>query len=166
MRPHNSTLFLLLAVALWGCPYESTVAIDANASVKINEKLLGTWRLSSYPSDSTEVVFTKKTAYQYTIHARMKDEGGDYEKYDFIAWLSIINRRPLLNVYDKEDSKYFFAAIELKDNKLSLKPISEDITEKKFSSSPDIKKYFQQLFKEDFDQFDDDTKIDDLQKAK
>jgi hypothetical protein len=159
-------LFLLLAVVLWGCPYESTVAIDGNASIKINEKILGTWRPSSYPSDSTEVVFTKKTAYQYTIHTRIKDDGGDYEKYNFIAWLSIINSRPLLNVYDKEDSKYFFVAIELKNNKLSLKPISEDITEKKFSSSPGLKKYFQEFFKENFDQFDDDTEIDDLQKAK
>jgi hypothetical protein len=166
MKPIYSTFLFLLAVVIWGCPYESTVAIDKTPSIKINEKLLGAWRKSSYPSDYTEVVFTKKSPYQYAIQARVQGEAGDYDKYNFIAWLSVINNWRLLNVYDKEESKYFFVVVELENNRLSLKPISEDITEKEFNTPAEIKKYFQQLLDKDFYQFDDDTGIGDLQKVK
>jgi hypothetical protein len=164
MKLLSTTVIVFLAVILWGCPYESAVALDQKAKEKIDPELLGRWQTDSYPEDSTEIIFSKKSIYQYDISATLSDGLSGYERYKFVAFFSKVNGKSLLNVFDPAEKKYFFASTEFEDGELSIRTLSEDITKKKYTTSPGLRKFIEQLYRTDFDNYDSDTDLFGLKK--
>jgi len=108
MRIAQSVLVLvILSVILMACPYKSDVGIDDGPAVKMNTELLGTWRKSSYPVDSTQLIFTKASAKKFLIDATTSDGDAGYEKSNYEIWYSPVDNRQLITLYNTESKKIF-----------------------------------------------------------
>ena len=165
MKIFRSVLLLfVLATILMACPYKSAVGIDDGPAVKMNTDLLGTWRKSSYPADSTQLIFTKINAKKYLVKATTSDNDGGYERSTFEIWFSAISNRQLITLYDTENKKYSFGELELLGNHLDIKLFSEDITTEQFTSVAAMRKFIETMYTSHAVKFDDDTDLTDLVK--
>jgi len=163
-----SSLLLLfgLSIVLWGCPYKSDVGIDDTASIKIDKALLGTWHKTYYPSDSTELSFTKSTAQKYALNVTISDGESGYDSHHYTAWFSKVDKWQLMTLYDTEEKKFSFGEVELKNNQLSVKLLSEDITADHFTTTADMKKFIESIYKEKKVLYDSDVDLTELVKDK
>jgi hypothetical protein len=132
-----------LCVMLGGCPYSSEFALD-KPSVKINTALLGTWEPKSNSDDRYTI--SKFDDYTYKIVKKGKS-GSDQSEYR--AYTSNIGSDSFLNLWEVHSDNsvtYYFYKLEISSsgNKVTLHPLTENITEK-FTSSADlnafVKKY-------------------------
>ena len=156
-----------LAVILSGCPYCSPYALDETVTNPITSQLLGTWQKKSYPKDSTSVTFIKKAEGLYDIDVNYTDGVSEfYDRHNFIGFFSKINNGYLLNAFDTAEKKYIFIDIDLSGHKLTLRPISEDITKEQFTSSAQLRTFLEGLFSRGAVTYDTDSEITDLVKVK
>lgn len=141
-------LFCGLSLLFMGCPYNSEVSIDGQPAVKIETRLLGKWQLRS--SDDATYVVEQKDDYTYTITEKHKPNQdtsvAPTPDKVYNAFLSDVGGTKFLNLYEvNSDSKvYYFYKVVLNDEveAFTLYPVTEYITEK-FTSSGDLKKFFQ-----------------------
>lgn len=147
----NKYLFLLLCCCCFlfmGCPYNSEVSIDGQPAVKIEQKLLGKWQLRS--SDNSTYVVEKKDDYTYTITEKHKPSGQDSGSVEqdkvYNAFLSDVDGTKFLNLFEpgSDNKVFYFYKVVISDEveAFTLYPVTEYITEK-FTSSADLKKFFQ-----------------------
>jgi len=133
-------MLALCSLFLWGCPYESEVAIDASPAVKIDARLLGTWKPKS--GDSKFVV-TKATDNTYRIEEKKKEEKSNY----YSAFLSDVNGTIFLNAKEEGDQAmstnyYLYKVVLNGSSNVKLYSVTENITEK-FATSAELKAYIQ-----------------------
>lgn len=139
----NKLIISILAVCslfLWGCPYESEVAIDASPSVKINASLIGTWKPKS--GDSRFVV-TKATDNTYRIEEKKKEGKSSF----YSAFLSDVSGTVFLNAKEQGDdvmstNYYLYKVVLNGTSNVKLYPVTENITEK-FATSAELKAYIE-----------------------
>lgn len=128
-----------LCILFIGCPYESTVPID-KPSVKINPKLLGSWK--GIENKGEEYKVTKKDEFTYQIeYSKTKENTVQI----FLAYTSIINGVPFLNLWENKENEihhgYSLYKLEIKsDDRVTLFEVTENVDER-FSSSTDLKKF-------------------------
>jgi hypothetical protein len=161
---HSVVLLFVLAVILMACPYKSAVGIDEGPSVKMNTDLLGTWRKSNYPADSTELIFSTLNTKKFLVKATITDNDGGYEKSTFWIWFSTINKMQLITLYDIENKKYSFGELELPGNHLDIKLFSEDITTEQFTTTAAMRTFIETIYARNQVKFDDDADLTDLVK--
>ena len=166
MKSMLSSFILLasLSMLLLGCPYESDFPLDDHPSVLIDESLLGTWRTSGYPSDSTEIIFKRKSGKEYDITTTLSGGLGGYTNDSFTGYLSRLKGKSLLNVKKREDNTYYIVEVVLKDGKLSLSPLSEEITTRQFSSPAEWRKFIAEQYTSDTIKYDEESQMTDLEK--
>ena len=116
-------------------------------------------------SRTTELIFIKSTAQEYKLTAVVKSDD-DYETHVYKAWFSTVNKSQLLTLYDTESKKYSFGEIAIADKQLSLKLLSEDITEEQFTTVADMKKFIEYIYKDKRVLYDSDVDLTELIKAK
>lgn len=163
MRPFLSfTVLIALAISLSSCPYESSVPLDTPSSY-INSSLLGTWRTTGYPYDSTEVSFSKKNDYEYYIEATLPGEG-TYDHYSFTGYFCSIKDGVLLN-FKNAGGENYIAAVWLNGSHLTIKALSETITTMQFTTSAALKQFIEKLYANGSVKYDDETTLDDLRKV-
>ena len=132
-------LLITIAVTFWGCPYQTSVSIDS-PSVKIDQKLIGTWKSNS--SEDNKYKIEAKDEFIYSIIKRSK--GSEDEKY--FGFISLINNVSFFNIYNDNGSDappedYYLYRMEIKgDGIIILKELTENIDEE-FASSDELKKY-------------------------
>lgn len=164
MRPALTfSLLIGLAVMLCSCPYESYVPLDETASSYINTDLLGTWRYENYPNDSTEVSFYKKSDYEYYVEAKLPYQN-TYSHYSFTGYFCHVKDGVLLNLKEESGANYV-AAIWLNSKHLTIKALSENITDKQFSTSSEFKAFIEKIYSNSTVKYDDETALNDLQKV-
>ena len=139
----NKLILSILACCslfLWGCPYESEVGIDSGPSVKIDARLLGTWK--SKGSSDDKFVCTKASDLTYKIEEVKKD--GKNTIYS--AFLSDVNGTTFMNAKEQGDglstNYYLYKVVVNSASSVTLVPVTENITEK-FSSSAELKQFIE-----------------------
>jgi hypothetical protein len=141
-------LLVLFSVCLFfmGCPYNSSVPIDATG-VKIDKRLIGKWQKRSSEDDTYTV--TKKDENTYMIvDTPKKTEGSDNKDKTYTAFISDVDGVKFLNLNDASDQNnivFYFYKLEFADatGGFTLFPVTEYVTEK-FTASADLRKFFQQ----------------------
>ena len=159
-------LLFLVSLLLCACPYKSDVGIDNGPSLKMNTALLGTWHKASYPSDSTELIFTRSSAQKYLLTAIVNDGLDGYETSHYEIWFSKIGQLQLVSFYDTKDKKYSFGELALTGNLLDIKLLSDDNTSKQFNSVAEMKKFVEDIYDENRVLYDHDVDLGELIKAK
>jgi len=128
-----------LSVLLMGCPYSAELPID-EASVKIDDKLLGKWESKSSSDYSYEV---KKIDSKKVEIAKKSASSGDVTTYN--GYISTIGDVKYLNIYEPSEStvSYYFYKFEVSGSgaKATLSPVTENIDEK-FTTSAELKSFF------------------------
>ena len=61
-------LLITIAVTFWGCPYQTSVSIDI-PSVKIDQKLIGTWKSNSSEDNKYKIEAKDEFIYSIIIHS-------------------------------------------------------------------------------------------------
>jgi len=164
MRPILTFLLLIvLSVSLCSCPYISDVPLDDNPSSYINTDLIGTWRYENYPGDSTEISFSKKNEYEYNVEATLPYQS-TYAHYTFTGYFCHIKDGVLLNLKESDGSNYV-AAVWLNNRHLTIKALSENVTDKQFSTSSEFKAFVEKIYTNSTVKYDDETALNDLQKV-
>lgn len=132
-------LFFGLSVIFMGCPYSAEIPIDT-ASVKIDDKLLGSWEAKS--SSDYSYTVTKADDKTYTIEKKSASSG-DVTTYK--GYLSDVAGTKYLNIYEDGSTTitYYFYKYEITSSgsKATLTPVTENIDEK-FTTSTELKDFF------------------------
>ncbi|MGE0637916.1 MAG: hypothetical protein AB7G44_04150 [Bacteroidia bacterium] len=140
MKNLLSLSVLAFAIILFsGCPYSAEVAID-QPSVKIDEKLLGTWESKS----SSDYTYTVSKVDDKTYRFEKKTiSSGDIIYYK--GFLSEIDGKRFMNIYEEGSvtNTYYFYKVEVSGSgaKTTLTPVTENITEM-FTTSAALKDFF------------------------
>jgi hypothetical protein len=129
-----------LAVMLGGCPYGSSVPMDATGK-KINPALLGKWEPKSSSSDRYQI--TKDNDFTYKITKTSKDAK---EPTIYKGYLVELDGDQFLNLWEENgssDKTYYMYKVELNSSasKVTLSSVTENITEK-FATGDEMKAFF------------------------
>ena len=144
------SVFLLLSIALilCGCPFSSTYKLDSESSIPVDESLLGKWACmvenSSGNEQPVKMIIGRKNETEYNI-----DFTGDLKdlwrfrvvENDTIkgsAFMSMVNDRPFLNIEVRGQT--YLVAVDQKDGKLSLLPLTDGFTSKYIKSNEVLRK--------------------------
>lgn len=152
-------VFILLAalpVLFLGCPYSSKVAIDSQPTLKIDERMIGTWGITD--TAITFYEFDKLNDNEYLIkeYSRDKDkEAKVTSKYS--AFLSEINKVTFLNVKQLPEKdnfslfgeEYYFYKITFELGVIISTPVTNFIKEE-FSNPVDLRNFFSENMKNSY----------------
>lgn len=140
------TGLLLLAFILTGCPYQSTVPIEAPAT-EVPKALLGTWYKPSDGKNEADKDYLRITArdrYLITIEkVTPKTEDKEESIDSYTGYLSRVGEDLFLNVSPSNDlSKFYLYRIEVNESLLTGWPITDRITEQ-FATSAELKAFIE-----------------------
>ena len=96
-----------LMIVLQGCPYGTEVAID-EATVKIDEKLLGKWEAKN-SGDYTYTV-TKKDEFNYKFEKKGKTST---DATVYTGFISMVDGVKFMNIYEAKQTDYRKATIRI-----------------------------------------------------
>lgn len=127
------------SILFMGCPYSSEVSID-NPSVKVDEKLIGSWE--SKTSSDYKYTVQKTDAFKYKIEKKSASSG---DVTTYIGFLSDVSGVKYMNIYEEGSTTptYYFYKYEISTSgaKCTLTPVTENIDEK-FTTSSEMKSFF------------------------
>lgn len=166
MKPvYTVVLLSILWISFSACPYQSNVGIDTRAGIPIKTQFLGTWRTENYPDDSTEIKFTRLDNYKYLVQANVSDGASGYEFSQHQAWFSKVNNVMIMNFYALKDKFYHFGEVELANDELTIKLLSDYITKDQFASAAALRKFMENLYRSGKVEYDSDVVLEHLVKA-
>jgi hypothetical protein len=136
---------LLLSLTLFsslllftGCPFSSDIPIDS-PSVRVNEKLIGTWELRSNSESNYVVTKTDNFTYKFEKHSKNNSDVTNY-----FAYMSNVSGVQYLNLWEESSSDkktyYFYKFEMMNDAMVKFIPITENIDEK-FTTSTELKNF-------------------------
>jgi len=145
-------LFFMVALILWGCPYESPYGIDSTGLEDIDESLIGSWAAfvskpgyeGQFKEDPVEIIFSKNTDQEYNVAITgFIDELKPYkvianDSIKGTAFISTVSKKQFLNAFIK--GKMYIAEIKKDKNSLSIFCLSEHFTSKYIKSSSELRK--------------------------
>jgi hypothetical protein len=130
----RNLLFVITVVvcALFTSCKESNYPIDAKPAIKIDARLIGTWKPKKKSGKSPLVdppyVISKENDFEYRVTIKEKDKGKDKEEWT-TGYLSKIDDALFMNVVVKDDSGgYFFFRIlniDTKNGKVTVASIAD-----------------------------------------
>lgn len=139
MKKFLLTLTLFASLLFFtGCPYSSDVAIDS-PSVRINDKLLGTWELRSSSDQSYIVTKVDNFTYKFEKHSKSSSDVSTY-----FAYMSDVAGTKYLNLWEDDKGSgaaktyYFYKFEQVSDGLVKFIPVTENIDEK-FNTSAELK---------------------------
>ena len=121
-----------------GCPYSSEVPID-KPTVRLEEKLLGSWEPKSSSDD--QITVTREDDFTYRIEKKSKNSD---DPTVYKGFLSNVDGVKFLNIYEENASQksYYLYKLEISGSgaKATLAPMTENIDEK-FETSEALKAF-------------------------
>jgi hypothetical protein len=151
--------FLPLTIVLYACPYESAVPLAAGPSEPVDSSLFGYWYgiikdgSDAFGIEALEI--SKQSDSVFAITRYGKAVKGDIVLSDtayFTGFTSYVGDQRYLNVESpilivtprrnkqpelKKEKKYYISAIDLHHDTLTVRMVTEDITNRKVFSTPE-----------------------------
>lgn len=136
--------FLPFVLFLTGCPYSADVPLD-DAKEKINPAFIGKWVKASSSKEEHPKYYqvSKKDETKYLFEEfTWSSSSNKYNSDIYTGHSTTIGTTMFLNM--EKDGKYYFYKIELSADKKSFKlyEVTDNIDEK-FSTSKDLKAFFE-----------------------
>ncbi len=138
------SLLFFLSVSLCSCPYSSAYTLDETPNIYVEEALIGKWstfvkRPNSTRQDPLTLTLSKRTDTEYNISFTgylddfrpLKIVSSD--SINGTAFMSTLNGMQFLNI--KINSRIFIAELILKNDNLTLLPLSDHFTNKMIFNS-------------------------------
>ena len=108
---------LIIIMSATGCLSLAPVTIDDKPTIKIDENLVGIWKMKEDTNTHDYFVIENENQYQYSVC--YMNRGGDNRVYEHNpAWFSVVNGTKFLNVYYRD--------FEISGGYLFLKVLSID----------------------------------------
>jgi hypothetical protein len=147
---HTCLLFSSI-IFLWGCPYGSPYAIDAEPQQYVDDEMLGKWaafvQRPSYENEYTEqpvkVIFEKKSEMEYDIAITgyidelKKFRACDGDTIKGTAFVSVIDGHQFLNAFI--NGRVYIAEIKKDSTSLNILALSEHFTSKFVKNSEQLR---------------------------
>lgn len=135
-------IFLPMLFLLTACPYSAEIALDEKPTIKVDDRLIGSWEQKSSSSDYVYNV-TKKDDFTYSFE-KVNTKSDDKTTYN--AYTTDINGVKFLSLwqiseYDSKPSYYFYKLEIVKDYMVKLVSVTENIDEK-FETAAEMREYF------------------------
>lgn len=140
-------IFVPIILILYACPFSSPYKLDEEASIPVDEMLLGNWATMSLNKSGRAVpvkmIISKKNETEYNIE--FTGYLNDLKPYRVIsndsikgtAFMSLVANRPYLNIEVK--GMVFISAMVYKNDTLSLMPIADGFTAKYIKSDSQLR---------------------------
>ncbi len=132
------SLLFFLSVSLCSCPYSSPYNLDEEPGIYVEDILLGSWSANiNKPGSRAEpviLILSKRTDTEYNIAftGYLEDIKPFYritnDSITGTAFMSTVGGKQFFNI--NINSRIYIAELTLKDDKLSLLPLSEHFTGK------------------------------------
>lgn len=140
-------LFSAVMLILYACPFSSPYKLDKDASVPVDETLLGKWATMitnrrGYPQP-VKVILSKKNDTEYNID--FTGDLNDLKPYRLVkedsikgsAYVSVVADRQFLNIEIKGQT--YISALVYRNDTLSLMPLADGFTAKYIKSDEDLR---------------------------
>lgn len=137
------SLLFFLSVLLCSCPYSSPYNLDEEPGIYVEDILLGSWSAMVKRPDSREspviLTLTRRTDTEYNIafSGYLEDIKPFYritnDSITGTAFMSTVAGKQFFNI--KLNSRIYIAELILKNDRLSLLPLSEHFTAKMIFNS-------------------------------
>ena len=152
----NISFLLVISFLLCGCPFSSVYKLDETPYINVEEGLLGKWatyvkRPGTEKEEPVKLILSRRSDTEYNIAFI----GFIYElrPYNIVtsdsikgtAFMSTIDGRQFLNISIK--SQIFIAELKVKDDKISLLPLSEHFTAKFIQNNEALRKSIEVHYK-------------------
>lgn len=140
-------VFFILWVCLCSCPYSSQYKLDENPNIYVEDALLGNWAVFVTKPGGKEVpvkmILGKKSETEYTIAFTGQLE--ELKPFRVLykdtiagtAFMSTVAGKQFFNISIK--GMNYIAELKLKDEKLSLLPLSEHFTAKMIQNNSELR---------------------------
>ncbi|MEZ4776567.1 MAG: hypothetical protein R3D00_25550 [Bacteroidia bacterium] len=104
-----STMLLVFAVLISGCPVGLDFPLGDPGKEKIDERLLGTWIDQSGEAEMQKLTLTKKDDYTYEVHVLEKGEMYALQVDYLDAWVTTLEGQSFLfgKPHDENDQKFY-----------------------------------------------------------
>ncbi|HTL82170.1 MAG TPA: hypothetical protein VL651_10720 [Bacteroidia bacterium] len=150
--------FACLSLLFMGCPYESSVPVDALSVSKSDPALVGVWR------DTTDDTYQYKVTLDgSTYHIEKKNvKDATSTPTNYKGWLSDVSGSTFLNIYEVSDYttdvQYYIYKVEKVNDLVKLRAVTDNITET-FTTSAALKAYIKTNMGLSFFYNKDDQKV-------
>jgi len=129
----------LICLLLCGCPYSSVYQLDDSPSVYVDEGLVGKWATYVTPPNGgrpepVKMILNRRSDFEYDIafigfiNELKSFRVVSSDSIKGTAFLSDVSGRRFLNIIIR--SQVYIAELKIKDDKLSVLPLSEHFTAK------------------------------------
>lgn len=150
------SLLYFLSVSLCACPYSSPYYLDEKSSMYIEDALLGKWvtyikKPRSSREEEVYLTLTKRTDTEY--YFSVTGQLDELRPYNMLisdsltgrAFMSTVDGRQFFNI--TINNRVYIAELILKDDKLSLLPLSDSFTAKMIFNSTELRKSIEVHYK-------------------
>jgi len=139
--------FSATILILYACPFSSPYKLDKEASVPVDETLLGKWATMVTNKrgnlQPVKMILSKKNDNEYNID--FTGDLNDLKPYRLVyedsikgsAYMSIVADRPFLNIEIKGQT--YISELIYKNDTLSLMPLADGFTAKYIKSDEDLR---------------------------
>ncbi|MBK7433091.1 MAG: hypothetical protein IPI66_03755 [Chitinophagaceae bacterium] len=139
----------LLSTVLCACPFSSVYQLEDEPSAYVEDQLLGKWAAfmnspSGNKPEPVKMILSKKSDMEYEIdligfvHELRSFRVSNTDTLKGTAFLSYIDGRKFFNIHIR--SQVYIAELRIKDDKLSLLPLSEHFTAKMIRNNSALRK--------------------------
>jgi hypothetical protein len=142
-----SIIFFAVTFILYACPFSSTYKLDKDASIPVDEALLGKWATMVLNKRNdllpVKMILSKKNDTEYNID--LTGDLNELKKYKVVmddsirgsAYMSMVADRPFLNIEIKGQT--YISAVVYKNDTLSLLPLADGFTAKYIKSDTELR---------------------------
>ena len=142
-----SLLITAISIGLYACPYSSQYKLDEEASIPVDENLLGKWAtmvLNKYGKPQPiKMIISRKNDTEYFID--FTGDLSDLKPFRIVsqdtikgsAYMSIVDDKQFLNIEVKDQN--YISMITFKNNMLSIMPIADGFTAKYIKSDEQLR---------------------------
>lgn len=135
----------LLSILLWGCPYQSDVALS-DATFKIDKRMLGTWVAESEAAKekASYYVIAMTDSFHYGIdHVQYNENEDSFSTISYTGHLTKLNDFTFLNLQENGQRPFMLYKVLIRNGKFTKVEVTDNIDET-FTDQKKMQEFFKQ----------------------
>jgi hypothetical protein len=136
-------IVVLISVLLWGCPYQSDVALS-DATFKIDKRMLGTWVAENDVAKEKVgyYIIAMADSFHYSIdHVQYNENEDSYSTISYTGHLSKLDDLTFLNLQENGQRPFLMYKVIIRDGKFTKVEVTDNIDEA-FTDQKKMQEFF------------------------